>query len=92
MKVKEIKEWSVSAVRNMCINNHYYTSGSCEEYDQMLHFVYTHKPTNNNLLKVAENIVNHSDLTRYNQTYKENVESIMFNLYADCVNVFFEIQ
>ena len=92
MKVKEIRKWLATDVRTMCIAYSYYTNGTGTDYDNMLNFISTHKPTNNNLLKVAEDIVNHSDLTRYNQTYAENIESIMFNLYADCVNVFFELQ
>lgn len=91
MKAKEIKTWQPADVRRVCINFDYYTCGDNEEYDTMLEFVRAHKPTTNNILWVANDICNHSDLHRYNATYTEKIESIMYNLYAGAVRVFFEL-
>lgn len=86
---REEKRWSTESVRSMCIKNDRYTCGDCEEYQRMLNFVRDNEPTLENIEKVAEDIVNHSDLSSYGQTFDENVRSIMFELANDAITYSF---
>jgi hypothetical protein len=86
--VREIR-WSSDSVRDMCINCGYYTAGTNEAYQEMLEYVDATLPTDDNLYKVAYDIVKHSCIDS-GQTEEEDIYSIMFNLYKDCVNVFFK--
>ena len=60
MKIKVEKMWNFWDVREMCVNHHWYTRGNNKEYNKMLDFVEKHKPTLNNMIKVAEDIIKHS--------------------------------
>ena len=53
--------WSSDAVRETCIKFGWYTHGNNYDYSKMLGFVDSHKPTDNNICKVVEDIFNHSD-------------------------------
>lgn len=53
--------WSRNSVRDCCIKFDWYTLGDNSDYEKMLRFVETHKPTDNNITRVAENIFNHSE-------------------------------
>lgn len=39
MKIREIKKLDFESVRNLCINNNYYTRGTQREYSKILLFV-----------------------------------------------------
>lgn len=84
MKIREIKKWNFSRVRDCCIINDFYTRGNNSEYEKMLDFVSTHKPTLTNIYKVAKDICEHS--------YEQTIENIMFCLSADAINTFYEIE
>ena len=73
MKVPDItatRRWSMYRMRRMCMDNDLYTSGGVSEYNNMLGFVDTTKPTYENIYLVAADINAHSE----NQT----VENIMY--------------
>lgn len=53
--------WSWQSVRKTCIKCEWYTEGNNEEYHNMLGFVESHKPTDSNITKVAEDIFRHSE-------------------------------
>ena len=53
--------WNSNSVRETCIKFEWYTEGNCDDYQKMLDFVDSHKPTDNNICKVVEDIFNHSD-------------------------------
>ena len=53
--------WSFNSVRETCIKFGWYTCGYCADYDKMLKFVETHKPTDRTINRVVEDIFNHSD-------------------------------
>lgn len=89
---KESIHWDSWKVRDLCIEYDYYSCGTLEDYDHMLDFVRTHKPTNKNLQKVAEDIVLNSDMSYYGQTFAENVSSVMFELSTKTVNRFYDPQ
>lgn len=93
MKINEKKYWGMSEVRSMCIKHRFYTAGDCEAYGKMLNFVSNHKPTTNNIYKVATDIFEHSDidLDRYGCDRNEMIQAIMFDIHKECVSVLYEI-
>lgn len=93
MKINKSETWASEKVRSLCIKNRYYTAGDCEEYGKMLAFVSNHKPTTNNIYKVAEDIYEHSDidLGKYGVEKNEMISAIMFEINKECVSAHYEI-
>lgn len=91
MKIATIRTWNASGVRNVCIDNEFYTCGSNESYIKLLDYVDSHKPTTTNIFKVAADIVKHSSLESYGQTENENIQSVMFALENGAVSTFYRI-
>ena len=93
MKINKSETWASEKVRTMCIKHRYYTAGDCEEYSKMLSFVSNHKPTTNNIYKVAADIYEHSDidLERYGVEKNEMITAIMFEINSECVTAHYEI-
>lgn len=91
VKISEEKRWDSDSVRNMCIKHNFYTHGSIGDYSKMLNYVDMKKPTTTTIYIVAKDIVSHSDMDAYNQTDAENIESVMFELYRECINTFFHV-
>lgn len=58
--MKFIRDWSCSSVREACVRCGWYTCGTSQDYESMLAFVDSHKPTDCNITKVAEDIFYHS--------------------------------
>lgn len=69
--------WSADSVRQSCIRNELYTCGDNDEYSAMLDYVRDNDPTDNNLLRVARDICEHSD--------GQTVTNIMYILYREAV-------
>lgn len=84
MKIKENRVWNMYDVRTACIKNDLYTRGDNQDYEAMLNFVATHKPTTDNIYKVACDIYEHST--------DQTVSNIMFILANDCMNICYEIK
>ena len=53
--------WSSKSVRECCIKYEWYTLGDNTDYEKMLRYVDSNKPTDRNITKVAENIFNYSE-------------------------------
>ena len=85
MTVKMYIDWD--KMRNTCISRQWYTSGTNAEYEALYDFIesinretsaFWHKPnkrktwTEKNVLKVAENILNHSKPNNINSVIEEN--------------------
>lgn len=84
-EITEEVKWSSSEIRNMCIDNDWYTAGDIRAYSDMLEFVEQHEPTKLNIYKVAQDILEHSsDPELY-------VEAIMFVISNDVVKTFYEV-
>lgn len=82
---EEVK-WSSSEIRNMCIENDWYTAGDIKVYSNMLEFVEQNEPTRLNIYKVAKDILDHSsDEDLY-------VEAIMFVIADDVVKTFYTVK
>lgn len=75
--------WSISSVRQCCIDNVLYTEGDNEEYDKMLVFVSCSEPTYENIYIVARDIERHSSY--------QTITNIMFLLEREAVHTTFEI-
>ena len=58
---KFVRRWDSDSVREVCIKFGWYTRGNCADYNKMLDFVDSHKPTDRNICKVVDNIFRHSD-------------------------------
>ena len=85
MKIIETSEWNACTVRQVCINNGWYTRGDAPSYKLMLEFVDINEPTAKNIHVVATDILLHS--------YTEmDVTSIMYALKRDAVRTFYEIE
>ena len=93
-KINERKSWGMYEVRNMCVKHEYYTAGDCEAYEKILNFVEIHKPTTNNIYKVANDIFEHSDidLDNYGVDKDEMVAAIMFDINNECVKTRYRIE
>lgn len=94
MNYKETKTWSASDIREMCIANDLYTCGDCESYNRMLTFVRKNKPTKKNILWVANDIFEHSNIEEKMNIYGEDesgiFENILFNI-ANKIMSFYEV-
>lgn len=94
-EVTEMKRWSYSGVRSVCIDRNYYTCGDCAAYEKMLDFVRENGYSLDGLYHVAKDIAKHSDLTTYGyekgSTCTEVIESIMYELNAGAVNTFYGV-
>ena len=86
---REEKRWSADSVRSMCIKHDRYTRGDNEAYSSMLDFVRENEPTIENMQRVAEDIVEHSDMSCYGLSFDECVEGIMFDLANDAITYSF---
>ena len=90
--IKSNRRWDADDVRQMCIDNDYYTCGNNEAYSEMLQFVRTAEPTNNNLFRVAYDIVEHSDFDFvFSDDESDCIANVMFLLENKCVHTSFEI-
>lgn len=93
--IKTEKNWLASDVRHACIENNWYTRGTCEEYENMLNMVEKCYPTDALIFYVAEDIFEHSNQDYWIRdgglTKEEAIESIMFVLANDVVKTFYKI-
>ena len=87
--IKKEVYWNMEDVRAMCIRHSYYTHGDVDDYSDMLTFVGLNDPTDENIYKVAFDIVAHSNLSSYGQTEEENINSIMYNIQEEVIHTFF---
>ena len=81
----ERQTWDPMGVRELCIRQDWYNAGSCQDYENLLHLVDEMEPTPHNILRVAQNIMNHTK-----STDDLGVETIMFHLANEVVMRFFE--
>ena len=88
MKIKETRTITSNEVRSLCIKNEYYTCGTCNEYENMLSMCHYKEATTELLLKVAQDIWEHSSQERIlyqcGCTEKEILENLLYGLINDC--------
>ena len=84
MKIKELRVWSMKDVRRECVENNWYTRGTNKDYDKMLEFVSAKEPTNANMLKVASDILEHSNT-------EDSIDFILYCISNYCVKRFYDV-
>ena len=84
MEVTIVRRIDSDRVRQVCIDNDYYTKGDVRAYERLLETVPL-EPTDTEFVRMAQNIYGHSDIDRlcgmYGCDEQEVMESILFNLY-----------
>jgi len=80
----EWQTWDPMDVRRLCIQHDWYNAGSCQDYENLLHLVDEMEPTPHNIMRVAQNIANHT------RAEGAEIETIMFYLANEVVMRFFE--
>lgn len=86
------KSWSSDHIVKMCIDEGFYSCGTNTDYDSMLSFVDDHKPTYENIYKVAYDITMNTDSKLMNDNsaadIREFIQNVMFiicrNVVIDC--------
>ena len=89
-KFTETRILDATKLRSVCINNNWYTCGTCEQYDRLFRRLYDENRcpqnmTTEKLAEVAEDIMEHSDITDY------TITSVMYVLADACYTYFDEI-
>lgn len=60
LTIKSKPTWNSSDIRNMCVENGWYTRGDIASYSEMLESVEAHEPDLAMIFAVANDIYNHS--------------------------------
>jgi|GEM_PF-863710 hypothetical protein len=72
-------------VRQLCISQHWYTCGDSRAYGKMLDYVSEHEiKTEDSLLWVANDIINHSDPS---QISEDDLETVVWALLNKCARI-----
>ena len=85
MRIIKTDAWNREGVRQVCIDNWFYTGGDCEAYENMLEYVKENPPKKKNIYRVAKDIHEHSRVNI-------SVADIMFILRKDAVRTFYRIE
>lgn len=90
-------KWDSERVRQLCIDEDFYTCGNNAEYSEMLDFVDTHEPTKGNVIVVANNIFCHSNIEDLMEAHelddKKDVFMMILNyMTRDVVYMYFDTQ
>lgn len=81
--MKETRKLNSVKVREVCINQDWYTAGDNESYDNMFSFIRTlHNVSTEDLQTVATDIKENSDT-------EHDIEDIMFVLANECCTSYF---
>lgn len=87
---------SASKVRTMCINNSLYTKGTNEEYFNMFKMCKEYSGNDEELSKIAWDIIDHSDSDELEdfgfETIYEIVAWIMGMILNDCTYISFKVK
>ena len=94
-QIRQVARWTASDIRSMCVRQNLYTMGDCEAYDKMLSFVRDTNPTMENMVVVANDILEHSDVEKRCRMYGVDesgvFENILFEI-GKCVTHFYELE
>lgn len=96
MKIKEIKRMDSDKLRNMCINNNWYTAGTSADYNNMFKMCEKDNITINQLYKITKDIYRHTNVSHANtgcsSEYSDNENILNMMIYVnDCTYVFYKI-
>ena len=93
MNIKETRIINWNDLRTLCIKHDWYTYGTNDEYADVLEFASSNEMTTENLVKVAQNIIDHSNPNRFadcepNRTTP--IQYVLFELAETCHSFFGE--
>lgn len=60
---KVVRKLSMSALRSLCIEKEWYTNGDNDEYSHMLNMTKKEDITSDDIVEIAADIMEHSDLS-----------------------------
>ena len=93
MKVTEIRKLSSSDLRNLCIRNKWYNSGDNESYSAMLSKCNKDNITTDDIVSIAKDIMNNTNLASFNSCEVESAILAVFCFeIARCCRTHFEIE
>ena len=88
MKIIRRERLDNSDVRHLCIERHYFTVGSCFEYEELFRMCDKYDGSTESLQKIAEHIINYSSSEAFDPyweyDYEDKVCSVMFDLIRHC--------
>ena len=84
------RRWLPDDVRQFCLKHGYYTRGDCCDYEAMLRFISETTPNEENMYRVALNILNHSGYEIEFGTADPDIIHVMFELEKEVVDVFYD--
>ena len=84
MKIKESRYWNMEELRCECIRRGWYTKGTNKDYETMLKFVSSKVPTNANMLRVATDILEHSNTG-------DSIDFVLYCISNYCVKRFYDV-
>lgn len=61
MKIKEIRMMTRESLRQLCMNNGWYTKGDCNEYENLMQRTEQENLTTEDIVEMAKDIAKHSD-------------------------------
>ena len=96
MKIKEIKRIDTDKLRNICINNNWYTRGTNSDYMNMFKMCEKDNISTNQLYKIAKDIYEHTDIESATNgcdaDYSDDENILNMMIYVnDASYVFYEI-
>lgn len=96
IKIKEIRRIDFDKLRNMCINNNWYTAGNTEDYSKMFEMCKKDTITTSQLYRIAKDIYEHTNVAKAKQgcsnEYSDNENILNMMIYInDCTYVFYKM-
>ena len=93
MKVKEIKRIDTDKLRNICINNNWYTRGTNSDYMNMFKMCEKDNISANQLYKITKDIYEHTNVasakTGCSTEYSDNENILNMMIYVNAASSVF---
>jgi len=86
--MKERRTLRGDDVRSLCIEKNWYTRGYSDEYSKMLKMATSENATTDLIVKIAEDIFNHSDKEYWKDCESDPVGNICFEIARICYTFF----
>ena len=88
-KYREVRVIHMEELKNLCIRERWYTSGNCREYQNMLSMCKKDNITTNDIVTIAQDIMNHT----HNKDNEGNeLESYCFEIARIAITFFKEVE
>lgn len=90
MKITKEESWSRDALYALCNKEKWYTTGSNQQYEELLSMTDEMEPTDGNIFLAARDIAEHSP--DYDPNDPEEIQNIMFMIRKFTVDVFYTVE